>query len=173
MASISRMTPFFAIWVSSSLTISSKVKPYWKPEQPPPWTNTRSFRFVLPSSSINCFTLAAAASVNTSGSGIVSVDIWVIAFISHSRELHHFLRLRLVLVDEPTLHYRAQLDLERLVVYISCDIALGLQFKVFRGVYRARHRAVDNDVGNADFPIDLRLLRQDQRSGLAFRRDDV
>ena len=32
MASISSMTPFFAICVSSSLITSSKVKPYWKPE---------------------------------------------------------------------------------------------------------------------------------------------
>src|SRR5436190_18607412 len=67
---MSSITPFFSITVSSSLFTSSKVKPYWKPEQPPPVTNTRSFNSVLPSSSINCLTLLAALSVKTSGAGI-------------------------------------------------------------------------------------------------------
>src|SRR3978361_396310 len=66
---MSSVTPFFAIAVSSSLTISSKVKPYWKPEQPPPCTNTRSFRSGLPSSSTSSLTLLAALSVKTSGGG--------------------------------------------------------------------------------------------------------
>src|SRR3954466_14591647 len=69
MASMSRVTPFFSIEVSSSLTISSKVNPYWKPEQPPPWTKTRSFRSGLPSSSTSSLTLLAALSVKTSGAG--------------------------------------------------------------------------------------------------------
>jgi len=64
------VTPFLTIVVSSSLTTSSKVKPYWKPEQPPPWTNTRSFRSGLPSSSMSWRTLPAALSENTSGAGI-------------------------------------------------------------------------------------------------------
>src|SRR5689334_18949142 len=65
--------------VSSSATSSSKVNPYWNPEQPPPVTNTRSLRAGLPSSSISDLTLVAAASVNTSGAGIS-----VIAFIPDS-----------------------------------------------------------------------------------------
>ena len=68
MASISRETPFFCMTVSSSLAISSKVKPYWKPEQPPPCTNTRSFYSGLPSSAIRSATLAAALSVKMMGS---------------------------------------------------------------------------------------------------------
>src|SRR5258706_395128 len=67
---MSNITPFFSITVSSSLFTSSKVKPYWNPEQPPPVTNTRSFNSELPSSSINCLTLFAALSVKTSGAGI-------------------------------------------------------------------------------------------------------
>ena len=63
MASISSVTPFLAICVSSSLITSSKVKPYWKPEQPPPCTKTRSFRSGLPSSSTSWRTLSAALSV--------------------------------------------------------------------------------------------------------------
>ena len=70
MASISSDTPFLVMVVSSSLVTSSKVKPYWKPEQPPPCTNTRSLRSGLPSSAIRSATLAAALSVNRMGSGI-------------------------------------------------------------------------------------------------------
>ncbi|MCY1547759.1 hypothetical protein D9M68_838320 [compost metagenome] len=74
MASINRETPFFVMVVSSSLTTSSKVKPYWKPEQPPPCTNTRSLRSGLPSSATNSATLAAALSVKTSGAGM---SVWM------------------------------------------------------------------------------------------------
>lgn len=35
MESIRRVTPFLTITASSSLVVSSKVKPYWKPEHPP------------------------------------------------------------------------------------------------------------------------------------------
>src|SRR6476620_5305421 len=70
MASMSSDTPFLVMVVSSSLVISSNVKPYWKPEQPPPCTNTRSFRSGLPSSAISSATLAAALSVKTKGAGI-------------------------------------------------------------------------------------------------------
>src|SRR5580698_5147683 len=62
-------TPRFSTQKSPSSIFSSKVKPYWKPEQPPPETNTRSFRFGLASSRISSLTLPAAASVKTSTSG--------------------------------------------------------------------------------------------------------
>jgi len=78
------VTPFLTIAVSSSFCASSKVKPYWKPEQPPPDTNTRSFRSGLPSSSIRLLTLVAALSVKISGDSIsvtafmvVLLEIWV------------------------------------------------------------------------------------------------
>src|SRR5687768_11528908 len=63
--SISSVTPPFSTRVSPSSRFSSKVKPYWKPEQPPPCTNTRSFRLGLDSSRISSLTLDAAASVKT------------------------------------------------------------------------------------------------------------
>src|SRR6266496_1022786 len=78
MGSISSVTPFFTRDVSSSLTTSSNVKPYWKPEQPPPVTNTRSFKSALPSSSIRAFTFSAALSVKISGAGI-SVMSFIVA----------------------------------------------------------------------------------------------
>src|SRR4051812_22767957 len=78
------ITPFFSITASSSLFTSSKVKPYWNPEQPPPVTNTRSFSSALPSSSISCFTLLAALSVKTSGAGISVTAFSVTAFMGVS-----------------------------------------------------------------------------------------
>ena len=61
---------FFTIAVSSSLTASSKVNPYWKPEHPPPVTKTRSFSSGLPSSSMRDLTFSAALSEKTSGAGL-------------------------------------------------------------------------------------------------------
>src|SRR5947207_15107561 len=84
------VTPFFSITASSSFFTSSKVKPYWKPEQPPPVTNTRSLSSGLPSSSIRLFTLFAALSLNSSGEGISEetsgVTLSVTAFISCAPE---------------------------------------------------------------------------------------
>src|SRR4051812_8530681 len=76
---MSRLTPFFCMTVSPSLTASSNVKPYCRPEQPPPVTNTRSLSSLLPSSSMSDFTLLAALSVKTSGAGIAVA----ISFISN------------------------------------------------------------------------------------------
>src|ERR1043165_2495239 len=79
MGSISSVTPAFSTCVSPSSEFSSKVKPYWKPEQPPPCTNTRSFKFGFASSRISSPTLAAAASVKTSvgaaDSGVMAVSM--------------------------------------------------------------------------------------------------
>jgi hypothetical protein len=61
--------------MSSSLVTSSKVKPYWKPEQPPPVTKTRNFSSGLPSSSINALTLLAALSVKLKG--LISVAAFI------------------------------------------------------------------------------------------------
>src|SRR3984957_9072659 len=76
MGSTKSCTPRFSTQKSPSSIFSSKVKPYWKPEHPPPETNTRSLRFGFASSRINSPTLPAAASVKTStfgGGGIISV----------------------------------------------------------------------------------------------------
>src|ERR1700733_15113827 len=62
-------TPWFSTQKSPSSIFSSKVKPYWKPEQPPPETNTRNLRFGFDSSRISSPTLPAAASVKISTLG--------------------------------------------------------------------------------------------------------
>src|ERR1700679_1143471 len=69
MGSTKSCTPPFSTQKSPSSIFSSKVKPYWKPEHPPPETNTRSLRFGFASSRINSPTLPAAASVKTSTLG--------------------------------------------------------------------------------------------------------
>src|SRR5690348_18404987 len=84
---MSSITPFFSITASSSFFTSSKVKPYWKPEQPPPVTNTRSFRSGLPSSSISCLTLFAALSLKLSGAGISVTAFIRLLLLDARREL--------------------------------------------------------------------------------------
>src|SRR6266446_2891281 len=121
---MSSMTPFFSITASSSFFTSSKVKPYWKPEQPPPVTNTRSLSSGLPSSSISCLTLFAALSLNTSGEGIS-----VTAFSSSARG-----ELQLDpfdvgdVVHQPSLDHRALVDFDALVVHIAFDLRPRLEF---------------------------------------------
>src|SRR6056297_622147 len=80
--STSSVTPWFSTWVSPSSVFSSNVNPYWKPEQPPPETNTRSMRSALSSSRISSPTFCAAASVNTSGGGGISVASGVVVVFS-------------------------------------------------------------------------------------------
>src|SRR5947209_12935124 len=123
---MSSMTPFFSITASSSFFTSSKVKPYWKPEQPPPVTNTRSLSSGLPSSSISCFTLFAALSLKTSGDGI-SVTAFIRApCLSTGRELQlDALDLARVMHQAPFDH-RPLMDFDRLVVHISFDPRAGL-----------------------------------------------
>src|SRR6185503_14525435 len=123
-----RLTPFFCITVSSSLVTSSKVKPYCRPEQPPPVTNTRSFSSLLPSSSIRAFTLFAALSVKMSGSGI-AVDMsfiwisWRQVLDGGARggfQLHDLVALLGALVHQLAHHDGADVDLDGLVRDISC-----------------------------------------------------
>src|SRR5438105_5808337 len=151
---MSSVTPFFSIDVSSSLTVSSNVKPYWKPEHPPPVTNTRSLRSALPSSSMRDFTLVAAASVKISGAGIS-----VMAFIAYSlnsalalsapgpgrsiqRSLHSLADGAFELynrcglgfrVRQLSLHDRAYMHFQDAVHHISIDPCLGLQFQIVVG----------------------------------------
>src|SRR5882757_5383476 len=74
-------TPWFSTQKSPSSIFSSKVKPYWKPEQPPPETNTRNLRLGFASSRISSPTLPAAASVKTKTSGGGgSISDWIAEF---------------------------------------------------------------------------------------------
>src|SRR5438132_4460057 len=116
---MSRLTPFFCITVSSSFATSSKVKPYCRPEQPPPVTNTRSLSSLLPSSSISDFTLLAAFSVKRSGSGIALAMSFMISLrfpsVRASRrglELDDLVALLGRLVHQLPHHDRADVDLD-------------------------------------------------------------
>src|SRR5258708_3228555 len=64
-----RCMAWFSMQKSQSSIFSSKVNPYWKPEQPPPETNARNLRAGFASSRIRSPTLPAAASVKTSTLG--------------------------------------------------------------------------------------------------------
>src|SRR3990170_6130090 len=117
---MSSVTPFFSIAASSSFFTSSKVKPYWKPEQPPPVTNTRSLSSGLPSSSISSLTLFAALSLKTSGAGIsVTAFIFRFLWLPAGGELQfNTLHLGRVM-HQATLDHRALVDLDALVVHVS------------------------------------------------------
>src|SRR5437773_1665209 len=183
-----RLTPFFCITVSSSFATSSNVKPYCRPEHPPPVTNTRSFRSLLPSSSMRAFTLFAALSVKRSGSGIVAaVAMSFMKFSVGSRssvgiarvrlELDDLLALLRALVHQLAHHDRADVDLDRSVCDISCDTRLGEEFDILRRAHRSCDGAVDHDMRDIDVAFHLRELRDHERTGLAARRlhvaDDV
>src|SRR5438094_4293128 len=172
---MSRLTPFFCITVSSSFATSSKVKPYCRPEQPPPVTNTRSLSSLLPSSSISDFTLLAALSVKMSGSGIaVAMSFMMIlrgtaisvGVARMGLELDHLLALLRALVPQLAHHDRSDVDLDRFVRHISCDPGLGQEFDVLGAAHRPRHGAVDDDVRDVDVALDLGKLGNDERAGL-------
>src|SRR5690242_10673476 len=129
-------TPFFCITVSSSFATSSNVKPYCRPEHPPPVTKTRSLSSLLPSSSMRALTLLAALSVKTSGSGIVVMSFmstlqWIfdsVGVAAVGLELDHLLALLRGFVHQLAHHDRSDVDLDRFVRHISCDTGLGEQF---------------------------------------------
>src|SRR5215510_2135916 len=58
--STNKRTPFDSYTWSPEPPASSIISPYWKPEHPPPWTNTRSPLPVLPSSANNSLIFVAA-----------------------------------------------------------------------------------------------------------------
>src|SRR4051812_37639669 len=165
---MSSITPFFSITASSSFFTSSKVKPYWKPEQPPPVTKTRSLSSGLPSSVISSFTLFAALSLKTSGDGIsvtASLTASVTAFIPApdvgllaARSQLQFYALGLgTVMHQPALDDRALVDLDALVVHVTFDPRPRLEFEGLGRLHRAVDHAVDDDVRGLDFAVDARL----------------
>src|SRR5436190_15304056 len=179
MGSMSKLTPFFCITVSSSFVTSSNVNPYCRPEQPPPVTNTRSFRSLLPSSSIRAFTLFAAFSVKRSGAGIAVAMSFIcnspgcnvsVGVLRRGLELDDLVALGRALVNQLPHHDRSDVDLDRFVRHISCDPGLGEEFDILRRPYRARDGAVDHHVRDVDFALDLRQLGYHEGSRLAAQR---
>src|SRR6185295_12031972 len=147
-------TPFFSITASSSFFTSSKVKPYWKPEQPPPVTNTRSLSSGLPSSSISCFTLFAALSLKASGAGISVTAFIACSCLCARGELEldtlHFGAM----MHQPPFNHGALMDFDALVVHITFDPGARLEFERLRSMNRAMDRAVDHDVRGLNLAVD-------------------
>src|SRR5882672_756027 len=192
---MSSITPFFSITVSSSLFTSSKVKPYWNPEQPPPVTNTRSFNSALPSSSISCLTFFAALSVKTNGAATSATAFMSLLLVRirsgsrtwgsqnrPSRQSHllalpgwlarrqlelHGLRFRFArAVHQVSLDYGPQVHLQAVVVHVPFDARTRLKFEKFSHVDRTRNLTVHHQMRDADFAFDSRLFAEDQGRGL-------
>src|SRR4051812_5914509 len=173
---MSSETPFFCMTVSSSLATSSNVNPYWRPEQPPPVTNTRSLSSLLPSSSISDFTLLAALSVKTSGSGIaVAMSFMRFLRLPSVRaarcglELDDLVALLGRFVHQLPHHDRADVDLDGLVRHIPCDSRLGEEFDVLGRPHGAGDGAIDDHMGYIDLALDFCKLRDDQGARLVSR----
>src|SRR5262249_19780237 len=84
---------------------------------------------------------------------------------------HNLVRLRIRLMDEPSLDDRSEVHLERPIVEVTCDIRLGLQFRVLGCMHGTYHRAIDNDMRDPDLSFDASVLGEHQGSRLTFRRD--
>src|ERR1700681_4246109 len=151
--STSNCTPPFSTQKSPSSIFSSKVNPYWKPEHPPPETNTRSLRLGLASSRIKSPTLPAAASVNTNTSGgggarsvsnAVSVEMLIVLVYSAARAQSKcrvargtgvtFRRLGVCPVDQFTIDLGSHRGFNGRVPYISQYARLLAQFHPQGGV---------------------------------------
>src|SRR5947207_272009 len=163
---MSNMTPFFSITASSSFFTSSKVKPYWKPEQPPPVTKTRSLSSGLPSSSISCLTLFAALSLKTSGAGISVTAFIICSRLCARGELQldtlHFGAM----MHQPAFNHGALMDFDAFIVHIAFDPRPCLEFERLRSMNRAMDGAIDDDVRRLHFAVDARISRDHQRAGL-------
>src|SRR2546423_14247121 len=102
---------------------------------------------------MSAFTLLAALSVKTSGSGIAVVMSFIAVSPMGSRsvgiarvrlELDHLFVLLGALVDQLPHHDSADVDLDRFVRDISCDTRLREEFDVLARANRPRDRAVDD-----------------------------
>src|SRR5260221_8229099 len=174
---MSSSTPFFSMTASSSFFTSSKVKPYWKPEQPPPVTNTRSLSSGLPSSSISCFTLLAALSLKTSGEGISATFTSVRAFIPAPLATRRELQLDALhlggMMHQAAFNHGALMDFDRLVIHIPFDPRACLEFERLGSMNRAIDGAVDHDVRRLHFAVDARIRGHHQGAGLIGERADI
>src|SRR6185295_16038279 len=158
---MSSVTPFFSIAASSSFLVSSKVNPYWKPEQPPPVTNTRSLSSGLPASSISCLTLLAALSVKSSGAGISVTAFICLGLLTYlaGRELElHALDFGRMMHQAPFDH-GALVDLDALVVHVPFDLGPCLEFERLGRVDRAVDGAIDHDMRGLHLAVDARVGR--------------
>src|SRR5215207_9379086 len=138
-------------------------------------------------------TLAAAASVNTSGAGI-SVTAFILELLNQSMgklsaplylgstreksisccgsaQRNLALSRGFFLVHQAALNHCTKLDLEGVIVHISTDLALGLQFDILRPVDRPDDGAVDHGMRHPDLTFHARALAQHQGARLVVGRE--
>src|SRR6185295_8480627 len=171
--SMSSFTPRFSTQVSPSCSVSSNSKPYCIPEQPPPWMNTRSLRFGLPSPRIRSPTLRAAASVKTSVSATVSVMGCTLraglgrrnrgaGFGLRFRGLGGAVRQR----DEFSRYDGARGHFNDAVVDIPIHAGLAAEHQPLARAHVAVHGAVHDDVGDLDPALDEAAFTHGKRPSI-------
>jgi hypothetical protein len=69
---------------------------------------------------------------------------------------------RAALMYQPSLDYGAKVHFKAVVLHVSCDASSRLKFKEFARVDRPDDRAVDNQMGNMDFPFDAGMFAENQ-----------
>src|ERR1700686_92390 len=185
-------TPWFSMQKSPSSTFSSKVNPYWKPEQPPPETNTRNLSAGLASSPINSPPFPAAASVKTSTLGwggarwawvIVSDVALMVAFYPAGpwsikvpdlslglrftrpvpRRLH---ACPICPMDQLPIDLGADRSFNDGVVNIAKNARLGAEFDPIGRVDVAFDDAVQDDIGRDDRALHAAVLAHRQEGAL-------
>ncbi len=65
-------------------------------------------------------------------------------------------------MHQPALNNGAQVNFKAVVLHVSCDACSWLKFKEFARRDGSDDRAVDNKMGNIDFPFDPGMLADDQ-----------
>src|SRR5690242_9213440 len=157
--STSSFTPWFSTQVSPSCSVSSNSKPYCMPEQPPPWMNTRSLRFGLPSPRMRSPTLRAAASVKMSVSVSVMGCTLRAGLCRRNRGVGlglRFRRLRGAIRqrDQFPGYDGAGRHFNDPVEDVAVDPCLATEHQPFPGVHVAVHGAIHDDVGHFDPALD-------------------
>src|SRR5688572_1289986 len=177
--SINSLTPWFSTQVSPSCSVSSNSKPYCMPEQPPPWMNTRSLRFGLPSPRIRSPTLRAAASVNVSVSVSVMCCTLPAGFDGRNRRGrlggrlgacgHRAARQR----DQFARYDGTRSHFNDPVVHIPVDARLAAEHQAFARTHVSVDGAIHDDVGHFDAAFDEATLAHRQRTTIGGRAADI
>src|SRR5687768_2518372 len=60
-----------------------------------------------------------------------------------------------------------------LIMHVSGDPGVALQFNVLTCFYRSNHGAVDDDMRDLYYPFDDTMVTQDQRTGFVTKRSNI
>src|SRR5690554_962092 len=181
MGSTTSRTPSRSMTVSSSASSSSKVKPYWKPEHPPPVTNTRRLRRSLPSSSISERTLPTALSLNCMAAGVKTstLDITTSGGGAAAHQAGYYPFIRLFWSTTLEFPFARQLDpcsgatvtqilqlaidlgashhLHEPVIQIAINPRLGIQLQVLIGIDIADDGSINHHLRRLDDAFDITI----------------